>query len=290
MIFYELLEKYKPEVEAAIAQLFDTAFKNQEVENDLLLVLIHGFKVKNPDDWERQGYSPYVVGPDHVGFEEDAFYHFFHSYRSNVANKQNFDSLKNEEANHQFLKDEQLTINLEFLIYLKIWENDFFLRQLFNLIRLCNGESYNWEFKPKIFDSREVLISNKITARAQKVCPLFFTLMQDVYSAQIRGAIAHSKFYFSGNYISLTNKHFREGFNIGALGIEDWYIKFNKSVLLYNEMLGQRSRWLNYYTQLAKELHNGVAVITPEINIKTGQKRQKFVRPDDRNTWRWVNN
>ncbi len=112
--------------------------------------------------------------------------------------------------------------------------------------------------------------------------------MRDVYSAQTRGAIAHSKFYFSGDYISLTNKHFRKGFNIGTLKIDDWYCMFNKSVLLYNELLGLRAKWKDYYTQKAKEQHYGVAVITPEINPKTGLKRQKFVRPDDRNIWIWV--
>lgn len=290
MIFHELIEQYQPEVEAAIVELFNVAFKNQKADNDLLLVLIHGFKVSNPEDWERQGFSPFVVGPDHVGFEEDAFYHFFHAYRSKIINKEDFDTAKNDENNPQFKAEEELTINIEFLIYLKLWENDFLLRQFYNLMRLCNGESYKWEFKPNIFDSRELLISNKIIARSQKVSPLFYRLMSDIYSAQIRGAIAHSKFYFSGDYISLTNKHYRTGFDIGALSVEDWYIKFNKSVLLYNEMLRLRAHWLEYYSQKAAEQQNGVAILTPERNPRTNLLRQKFVRPDDRNIWRWVQN
>lgn len=166
MIFRELLDQYQPEVEAAMVELFDAAFKNQEVDSDLLLVLIHGFKVNNPKDWEISGFSPYVIGPDHVGFEEDAFYHFFHAYRSKVLSKESFDTAKKDKNNQQFLHEEQLTINIELLIYLKLWENDFLLRQLYNLIRLCHGECYRWEFKPNIFDSRELLISNKIVARA----------------------------------------------------------------------------------------------------------------------------
>lgn len=44
MLFEETINLYQDQVEAAVDQLFEIAFKNQVAENDLLLVLENGLK------------------------------------------------------------------------------------------------------------------------------------------------------------------------------------------------------------------------------------------------------
>ena len=283
MIFEQLIKAHDQEVKDGINELFDVAFANQLDENDMLLVTSHCHRMENWKDIDLSEISPFVVGVGVVGHEEHNFYEFYHEYRQQYYDKDVFDAANSEEKE----KAERLTINIEFMIYLKLWENDAFLRRIFNLVRLCNKDYYRWDFKPDVFDSRERLIRNKIMQRVKKLCPKFYALLEEIYIPQLRGAFAHNKYFFSGKYISITNKNYRDGFDLGSILIDDWYKVFNKSVLLYNHYLGALQRYKEFYITKAKEHHNGLGIYTPEENPRTGGKTQRFLNWDGRE-FRWA--
>lgn len=68
MVFIELLKKYEIEVKEAVDELFETAFKNQRIDTELLLVIIHGYYNKEHLEFsKKEKLSPYVFGPAHIG-------------------------------------------------------------------------------------------------------------------------------------------------------------------------------------------------------------------------------
>jgi hypothetical protein len=225
MVFIELLKKYEAEIKEAVDELFENAYKNQKVDTELLLVIIHGYyDGKHEEFFRKEKLSPYVFGPDHIGYSLDSFYEFFHFYRTTHKSKKKFlKLLSGAETKEEAEYHERLTLNLELLIYLKFWESDLLLRQLYNLVNLASGKYYDWSFTPPDAEkkknssgkfSRRPFIRNHIQAPMKTVCPKFYSLIEDNYSAQIRNAIAHSKYYFMGRNLQLANKKENEHYEL----------------------------------------------------------------------------
>jgi hypothetical protein len=190
MLFEETINKYKDEVEKAIDQLFVEAFKNQVNKTDLLLVLENGLKKDYPESsLKRLKISPYQIGPDKIGFRYDTFYQFINYYRQGIRSKdefiKEFEDDKTKDSFFAFYRDFQL------LLYMKFWETDLILRRLSNLSNLAQTKPYFWEYSQKVFNARRNLIKAEIQKPIEQICPLFYQLIEDIYSNQIRHAVAH---------------------------------------------------------------------------------------------------
>lgn len=299
MVFTETLKTYQNEVKEAVDELFDAAFKNQKADNDLLLVIIHGYlDVKHLEFHKREKLSPYVFGPEHIGHSLQAFYDFFHSYRTSAISKKKFEKLladpvKKEALEHQ----EELALNIELLIYMKFWESDLLLRQLYNLVNLATGKYYDWSFvapdlgKKKKDSagkfSRRPFIRNRIQAPIETICPKFHKLVKENYSAQIRNAVAHSKYYFLGRNIQLANKEENKFYELTNIPFADWEIRFHKTLLFYNFIIGNIQRYEKYYVEEAKDKHFGLALSTPRLT-HLGLRKNQWVKHDDYwKRWLW---
>jgi hypothetical protein len=46
----------------------------------------------------------------------------------------------------ELTKIESYSIQMEMLIYLKIWEADLFIKKMYQLVRLNEGQAYDWHF------------------------------------------------------------------------------------------------------------------------------------------------
>lgn len=298
MVFIETLKECEPEVREAVEELFETAFKNQKVDTDLLLVIIHGYyDVKHLEFHVREKLSPYVFGPEHIGHSLGTFYDFFHSYRTTAISKKKLeklaaDSKKKQAIDHQ----EELTINIELLIYLKFWESDLLLRQLYNLVNLASGKYYDWSFVPPDLTqkkknnsgkfSRRPFIRNHIQAPIKTICPKFHKLVKENYSAQIRNAIAHSKYYFLGRNLQLANKDENKFYELTNISFADWEIRFHKTLLFYNFIIGCIQRYDKHYQDEVKDKHFGLPLSTPQLT-HLGLRKNQWVKYD--NVWnRWL--
>ena len=61
MLFQQHITAYNTEVVNAVKELFDAANKNQLHENDLLLILIHGFKVQDEALYDAKGWRKFAL-------------------------------------------------------------------------------------------------------------------------------------------------------------------------------------------------------------------------------------
>ena len=122
MLFEETVHLYQDQVEAAVDQLYDIAYKNQVTENDLLLVLENGLKNDYSEaQLKRLKSSPYQIGPHYIGLRYDTFYQFINYYRKGIKSKIEFDKefaddVKTKESFLNFYRDFQL------LLYMKFWK------------------------------------------------------------------------------------------------------------------------------------------------------------------------
>lgn len=180
---------------------------------------------------------------------------------------------------------ERLTLNLELLIYLKFWESDLLLRQLFNLTNLASGKYYDWDFILEY--SRRKLIRNQIQNPLKDICPKAYKLIDETYSSQIRNAIAHSKYYFMGRNIQLANKEENEHYELHNIPFDDWEIRFHKTLLFYNFIIGNLQKYDKLYQAEVSDKHFGLPLSTPRLT-NLGLRKTQWAKYDDTwNRWLW---
>jgi len=286
MVFVETLKQQSSVVKAAVDELFDAAHRNQKYDTDILIVIIHGFYNDSYKEYfERNKLSLYTFGPEHVGYSLDTFYEFFHSYRTKTFSRPKFyKALKTKKTKENVEHLERLSFNLELLIYLKFWESDLLLRQLYNLANLACGKHYEWDFK--VVKGRQSLIRRHIQAPLKEACPKFYNLIEETYSAQIRNAIAHSKYYFLGRNLQLANTDDRTNDNLVNISFEDWEIRFHKVLLIYNFIIMNIEKYNKEYQDEVKDKHFGLPLSVPKLN-HLGNRKNQWVKYDK--VWhRWL--
>ena len=285
MVFRETIKKLDRGVKKAVDDFFRTAEQNQKTENDILLVKIHGFLDRESKaGLNKIRFSEYVFGPGQEGLSADRFYEFFNIYRHQITSKKNFlEDIKKQKDEVE--QAERMSVDIELLIYLKFWESDLILRQLYNLKNLATGSRYDWNFDPNKFWKRRELIRLEIQQPIKAISPLFYDLIDETYSAQIRNAIAHTKYYFLGRNINLTNKLDNPHYKLFNIPFDDWEIRFHKVILMYNHIIGNLNRINIKYAEKSADLHNGLAIETPKKG-KHGLNKIHWIKYDD-NFKRW---
>ncbi|MCJ7449937.1 MAG: hypothetical protein MUO72_19870 [Bacteroidales bacterium] len=286
MLFEETINKFKDKVAAAVDQLYDSAYKSQVNENDLLLVIENGLK-KEYDEatLKRLKIAPYHIGPDFIDFRYDTFYQFINYYRKGIKSKEaffkEFEDDKTRKSFLDFYRDFQL------LLYMKFWETDLILRRLSNLSNLAQGKPYYWEYSQKVFNDRRNLIKDEIQKPLKDICPLFYTLIDEIYFNQIRNAVAHSQYYFLYSTICFTNNEEKKYYKLNGISYDDWEVMFTKLMLLYNFMIKNFNQYQSMYQDKVKDKHFGLLIYFPEKDLK-GLQKTEWVKYDfSHKRWRW---
>lgn len=286
MLFEETINKYKDIVETAIDQLFVEAYKNQVNETDLLLVLENGLKKEYSDTTiKRLNPTPYHIGPDIIGLRYDTFYQFINFYRKDITSKgkfiKKFTDKKTRESFMNFYLDFQL------LLYMKFWETDLILRRLLNFSNLAQGKPYYWDYSQTVFNARRNLIKDEIQKPLEFICPLFYNLIDGIYSNQIRNAVAHSQYYFLYDTINLTNKDENKHYKLNGIKYDDWEVIFTELMLLYNFMIKNFNKYQSLYQEEVKDKHFGLLIYFPEYDQKGSQKTGWVKYDFSHKRWHW---
>jgi hypothetical protein len=287
MIFSETMKKYNSDVKEAVDELFINAENAQKNENDILVVYIHGYQdIEHKEDLQSNGLSEFVFGPNLVGLCKDRFYEFFDVYRHQIISKKSFQEMINKDKESTKLQ-ERISVDLELLMYLKFWESELILRQLFNLKNLALGLDYDWTFNHKKFKWRKTLIENEILAPLKNICPKFCELVEGIYSSQIRNAVAHSKYFFQGRNLQLANKNDSTSYILYNIPFEEWEVTIHKILLLYNHIIGNFNRINNEHAKRANEMHNGLPLRIPKKSKHGLFKNQWVVYDEVYKRWLW---
>lgn len=291
MLFKDIIIKKNEELTSDFDKLFSDILQTQTHSGDLLLVQVNGFY--NPDvyKWDNiPDRDPYMIGTGYDGHSDRFHYHFINLYRSSSISPLSYSEyLEKHSVSQQRMKEikeleekEALSITLEMLIYLKIWEADLFIKKLYQITNLSLGHPYDWHFKiaessrdNNATGKRDYLIRKKIRDRLQYNYPSIYSAIKNAYKTQIRNSIAHSRYFCTGRYIHLTN-YIKEdpACQIQALPFNDWIEIFHDTLALYNQLIGFYNRIDAYYSCKLIDPDNAIEV---KISRKEPEEKAQFI-------------
>ncbi len=264
MLFRDKLDSIRVHLEPEFEKLFQHALKNQSHPSDLLLVVINGGFEKSMEGFELskgRKASPYIIGPGSAGLADGTHYEFIHQYRSKLSEWTYPEYLKLHEWDKErkgeideLLKGEQMTVHLESMVYLKIWEGDHFIKTWYELVQILEGNAYDWHFKVKSSSrgegiaSRQQLLRIHIRDKIKKYSKPVFDSFQLAYKTQIRNSIAHSNFSFLGRNMHPNN--FIDGdlsHQLHNLPFDEWVDMFHTTIMLHNFYIWLKNKINRHY-------------------------------------------
>lgn len=168
-----------------------------------------------------------------------------------------------------------MSIQLEMLIYLKIWESDTFIRELYQTARLLSKKPYDWHFRiatmtnaqeQNLTGRREQIIRVKFRDKMKKEFPKIYALTKSAFKTQVRNAIAHSQYSIIGRHIQMNNYDKKDKYSqLKVLSFEEWTEMFHATMVLYNEMIGFRLRIAEFYSELIKKTNDVIQVRMTDV-------------------------
>lgn len=265
MLFKDELQKIRAKLEPEMDRLIALALSNQDHEGDLLLTVENGTfdesLIGTPLSRGQKG-TGHCLGLHNSGLSDATQYDFINLYRKQLAqisfeeflNKCAF-SNEDKEEREELLKAESLSIHLETLVYLKIWESEHFLKRWYHLVRCLHGEPYDWEFRFKSnpkdergHSKRHEVIRIEIRDRLTEFSELLSSAFQNAYNSQVRNAIAHSLFAFHGRNMNLHNYHKNDiGSPLKNLPFDEWVNMFHYTIELHNMYIYLKQKVSRHY-------------------------------------------
>lgn len=301
MLFIDQMKAKDALLRPEFERLFNLAITKQAHPGDLLLLYENGSY--NPDVTGFPGpkLSPFVIGPGNEGWSYMTHYKFINEYRSRAykdtqtAYLAELNGLTNEQDFSRRYELE-LTIQLESLIYLKIWESDFVIKRFYEFVRLLSGEPFDWHFKVTPHSgskkdpstgARHEIIRLKVRDKVKPLSALLYQSLAAAYKSQIRNSIAHSNYSMQGRYIHPNNFDNNDlGAQIRALSFDEWIEMFHLTMALYNELIGLSNKILTHYEAIASKQNNHIEVMVPDAS---GTMRPKMLvyRPEFKDFRYW---
>lgn len=283
MLFENLIRSKGQLLEAEIDRLFALALQSQQHLSDLLLIHLNGNYRDEIVSYGGVTMSPFIIGPDRIGWAYFTHYQFINQYRSVAASqpsqqgylaslKEQLDKGETQERDRR-IANEDMSIHLETLIYLKVWESDFVLKRFYEFVRVLHGESYDWYFKIAE-SSRDTMatgvtheiIRKKIRDKLKDISPVLFEAFSVSYKSQIRNSVAHSNFSLQGRHLQLNNYQAADpASQLHAITYEDWADIFHTTLMLYNMMIGLDHRIHAHYGVVAAQRGNEVNILIRDV-------------------------
>lgn len=281
MIFRDKIEFLEDLLHSEFVRLLKMAFSNQNDNGDLLLFHVNGFYEESLVDVttiDGGKYNPHVIGPGVLGFSEQTHFDFIDQYRksnfstslfSEYIEQIKYDPEKQNEID-ELVYFESTTIQIEMLIYLKIWEADLTIKKLYEFVRILNGEPYDWNFKvaESSRDNRctatsQEIIRELIRDKVKPFSPLLYGWIKDAYKTQIRNSIAHSNYSIMGRNISLNNFIANDpASQLRNIEFDQWIDIFHKTLILHNELTWLSNKVNEIYGRNAMAKHPIYIAIT----------------------------
>lgn len=291
MLFKDILEVKGQVIMSEIERLFNLALKNQVHEGDLLLLLVNGWYNEDSVQFKTNDgkkFSPYVIGPGGEGHSAQAHYKFIHQYRTGYIHDLDFSeylklfefSPERKDEIDKLIDTEEITVQLEMLIYLKIWEADLTIKKLYQLTRVLCGEDYEWHFKVSesgrdttSVGTRQEVIRKLVRDKIKPKSLIIHDAIQGAYKTQIRNSIAHSNYSFLGRNIHPNNfVKADKAPQLRFLSFDDWVDMFHTTLMLHNALTGLDNMIRQHYAKLAEQGKNlEVKIIEPATRQYTMQ-------------------
>lgn len=304
MLFNDKLVEISRIIGPEFKNIFQLALKSQKYPGDLLLFHVNGFYDEYTDSIQHSGtrrFDPHVIGLGREGHSEADHYNFIHHYRTTnvlkIPYQEHVDNVKWDQKRKKeietIVRAEELSIQVEMLIYLKIWESDSIIKKLYELAQILLGKPYDWYFKIgkgngkyNYFQKRHEIMRKHIRDAIQGVCPTFSQILKDTYKSQVRNAIAHSQYWFLNRQISLNNYDKNDpGSTLHSVSFDEWVDMFHNTLNIHNQLIWLSKTVNEHYAKIANENDNKVLV---RITEKDGYTYDRYLYYRDTfQDWGW---
>lgn len=268
MLFNDILKEKYDQLAPVFDKLFDLVVKHQTHSGDLLLIMENAHLTEEPDTDDNDKVKLfYNIGPTMDHHCETANHDFIKQYIRSVIDMTYEDykalhiySSDRAKEIDEILFEETNTIQVEMLIYLKIWEGEAFLKKMYQVSRLLTGQDYDWHLrithkkkKPGDMERHELLIKMKENLKLE--LPELYNVVNRVHRSQLRNAIAHSQYAMLGRNIMLNNQNKRNPDHQHGFDFNEWVDLFHDTLTVYTlyEIMFDKVR--DYYFEAAREFY-----------------------------------
>ncbi len=227
MLRQSYIDKYNDEMVGAFKELLNTCRLKMFHSGDLLLCQQNGSMFN---------------GHTCIGFGEEGLNSLqqinalFYNGIGKITDDNNYFE-KNGNQIFRGTSELELSIQQEMKAFQEIWENVYFLRLLTQVVRVANGERYDWQLDMyKLGTNKSNHVRDKII-RKLDVCPKFKKAMEIAYNPQIRNAVAHSQYHVIQGGIWFDNYNANKPGDVRAIGFAEWEEKYIYSYSIFRGLL-----------------------------------------------------
>ncbi|NMR33210.1 hypothetical protein HIO71_03195 [Chryseobacterium aquaticum] len=135
--------------------------------------------------------------------------------------------------------DNNYRISMELMIYCHVWESKPFLKKLFRLAHISNGEEYNWNIVVPDM-SKHDFIRNDIRATLEAKGNNLAEIIKKGFHTSLRNAFAHSEYSIdtiNGNRRIWLDTYTGKTWDIQEISFDDWSKRFVYTALLSYHLL-----------------------------------------------------
>jgi len=135
--------------------------------------------------------------------------------------------------------DNNFRISMELMIYCHVWESKSFLKKLYRLAHISNGEEYNWNVVVPEMGKHD-FIRNDIRATLEKKNNCLAEIIKRGFHTSLRNAFAHSEYSIdtiNGNRRIWLDTYTGKSWDIQEISFDDWSKRFVYTALLSYHLL-----------------------------------------------------
>lgn len=281
MLRSSFVNKYNDEMVEPFRELFETCRKNMFHPGDLLLCQQNGTMIGKDT----------VIGLGDEGL--NSLQHINALFYNGIGEMTEDDDYFKKNGYALFLgtSDFEVSIQTEMKAYQEIWENVYFLRILTEIVRVANGERYDWQLDMYKLDKNKSNHVRDEIIKKLNVCPMFKKAMQTGYRRQIRNAVAHSQFQVIQGGICFDNYKKVNKDEVQSICFEEWEKIYCYSYLIFRGLFEHLASIVQqlYMPATLKTASGGIPILCYYINGTWGEadiypytngKTWRFTKPN----------
>ena len=202
------------------------------VDHNYILFLADGeYKEEYKDSHLKL--NPFTIDNREDRYKDQSRVNFFIKFMKSFYS---FPSHTNETDDNEF------RLTMELMIYTHIWESKPFLKQLYRLASLADGNSYEWEVVVPEMNKHNYIredIRNRLKAKRLKLA----SVISKGFHTSLRNAFAHSEYQFDEHNKFIHLDTYKGGlWDIQKISYNDWTKRFAYSALLSYHFLNIRAK------------------------------------------------
>jgi len=215
------------EVNKAINDVFDYIFENSLDHNYVLFLADGEYK----EQYLRSRLNPFVIDSREDKYKDESRLNFF------IQFMKTFYSFPTGTTQTD---DNEQRLHMELMIYSHTWESKPFLKQLYRLASLVDGNSYLWDVTvPEM--SKHSFIRSGIRNTFRNKGLHIAQVITNAFHTSLRNAFAHSEYVFDNTNRQIHLDTYKgETWDLENISYDDWTKRFVYSALISYLLINEK--------------------------------------------------